>query len=255
MVLTARNFFKGIIANFKAMFRWNQYMRAINRYIENVDVDHTIGYRMDKVEAMFYVAQSWQKIKPETIAKCWKHTNILSCKEAAAQSNDEVEDSLSVALPTEALPPLEQYVVDKYSRDVNFRDLPGNYDEKSDSLLVSSIDDLNLEADEDTLLVTQPVDMSEVVLSGMSTDEPNSVEAITEAVSAVIEEEEEVDVGKARSELKRAFQTLLQHTICADDEDHQMMKYARRKINEIEREEIAQMKQTDVRQYFFPSSN
>lgn len=80
-------------------------MKAVNRYVSKSDVDQLIGYRMDEVEAMFFIAQSWHKVKPETIQKCWGHTNVL-----AYWNSPGVETE--VQLPSESLP-LEEYVVEK----------------------------------------------------------------------------------------------------------------------------------------------
>ncbi|KAG1039944.1 hypothetical protein G6F43_012402 [Rhizopus delemar] len=56
----------GIIANFKAHFRAQQYDRALCLYISkklnNLDV-----YKMDQAQAMVFLANAWLKVKPETI--------------------------------------------------------------------------------------------------------------------------------------------------------------------------------------------
>ncbi|OAC98487.1 hypothetical protein MUCCIDRAFT_121797, partial [Mucor lusitanicus CBS 277.49] len=66
----------GIIANFKAHFRWHQYYRATNKYVAGVDLDLVEEYRMDEVDALFFLADAWRKVKPETIKNCWDHATI-----------------------------------------------------------------------------------------------------------------------------------------------------------------------------------
>ncbi|KAL7326228.1 hypothetical protein PS15p_212320 [Mucor circinelloides] len=67
----------GIIANLKAHFRYHQYFRAANKHIAGVDLDYAEEYRMDEVDALFFLADSWLKIEPQTIKNCWDHTKIF----------------------------------------------------------------------------------------------------------------------------------------------------------------------------------
>ncbi|CAO3656452.1 unnamed protein product [Mucor fragilis] len=55
----------GIIANFKAQFRWHQYFRAVNKYLSGVSLDNLAQeYRMDEVNALYFLADFWIKVKP-----------------------------------------------------------------------------------------------------------------------------------------------------------------------------------------------
>ncbi|KAG1498507.1 hypothetical protein G6F49_012317 [Rhizopus delemar] len=56
----------GIIANFKAHFRAQQYDRALCLYISK-KLDNLDVYKMDQAQAMFFLANTWLKVKPETI--------------------------------------------------------------------------------------------------------------------------------------------------------------------------------------------
>ncbi|KAG1183650.1 hypothetical protein G6F36_008295 [Rhizopus arrhizus] len=56
----------GIIDNFKAHFRAQQYDRALCLYISK-KLDNPNVYKMDQAQAMFFLANAWLKVKPETI--------------------------------------------------------------------------------------------------------------------------------------------------------------------------------------------
>ncbi|KAG1033463.1 hypothetical protein G6F43_013569 [Rhizopus delemar] len=107
----------GIIDNFKAHFRAQQYDRALCLYITN----------------------AWLKVKPETIKNCWQHTKILAFKEKTICDFEPVE------YPTSALPLEEEIVV-----EINgmIPDLPGNFNNE-----VTDVSQLNLEADESDMIV------------------------------------------------------------------------------------------------------
>ncbi|KAK4520389.1 uncharacterized protein ATC70_008523 [Mucor velutinosus] len=108
----------GIIANFKAQFRWHQYYRAVNKYLAGVSLDLTEEYRMDEVDALYFLADSWIKVKPQTIQNCWDHTKILDFKFAQRQRVDS-ED---------VLPSFELPLDDDLVRQLNeiIPELPGN---------------------------------------------------------------------------------------------------------------------------------
>jgi hypothetical protein len=115
-------------------------------------------------------------------------------------------------------------------------------------LLVSSVDDLDLEADEFTVNFSESCSVE--ILGGPRAEEQNiSAEALEQAVVPV-EEVEEIDIGQSRAELKRGYQAILCHTVCMTDEDHAWMKYARRKLEEIRLGEVLEKKQTDLLQYY-----
>ncbi|KAG1046497.1 hypothetical protein G6F43_011020 [Rhizopus delemar] len=56
----------GIIDNFKAHFRAQQYDRDLWLYISK-KLDNPNVYKMDQAQAMFFLANEWLKVKPETI--------------------------------------------------------------------------------------------------------------------------------------------------------------------------------------------
>ncbi|KAG1617393.1 hypothetical protein G6F46_004708 [Rhizopus delemar] len=56
----------GIIDNFKAHFRVQQYDCALCLYISK-KLDNPNVYKMDQAQAMFFLANAWLKVKPETI--------------------------------------------------------------------------------------------------------------------------------------------------------------------------------------------
>ncbi|KAG1046559.1 hypothetical protein G6F43_010962 [Rhizopus delemar] len=58
--------FVGIIDNFKAHFRAQEYDRALYLYISK-KLDNPNAYKMDQAQAMFFLADTWLKVKPETI--------------------------------------------------------------------------------------------------------------------------------------------------------------------------------------------
>ncbi|KAG1592599.1 hypothetical protein G6F47_009380 [Rhizopus delemar] len=56
----------GIIANFKAHFRAQQYDRALCLYISK-KLGNPNVYKMDQAQSMVFLANEWLKVKPETI--------------------------------------------------------------------------------------------------------------------------------------------------------------------------------------------
>ncbi|KAG1522913.1 hypothetical protein G6F52_005449 [Rhizopus delemar] len=58
--------YTGMIDNFKAHFRAQQYDRALCLYISK-KLDNLDVYKMDQSQAMFSLANAWLKVKPETI--------------------------------------------------------------------------------------------------------------------------------------------------------------------------------------------
>ncbi|KAI8887555.1 DDE-domain-containing protein [Backusella circina FSU 941] len=126
----------GIIANFKAHFRSLQYDRALNLYISMNLNNHDV-YNMDQVQVMFFLANAYLKVKPETIKNCWSHTNILAFKEGLSCSE--------VSYPSMPLP-LDSDVTSEL--DSMLPTLPGNYNQE-----ITSVDQLDLEADEHEMLI------------------------------------------------------------------------------------------------------
>ncbi|KAG1562381.1 hypothetical protein G6F47_000981 [Rhizopus delemar] len=109
--------YTGIIDNFKAHFRAQQYDHALCLYITN----------------------AWIKVKPETIKICWQHTKILAFKERT------ICDSEPVGYPTSALP-LEEEIVAELNGMLP--DIHVKFDNK-----VTDVSQLSLEADESEMIV------------------------------------------------------------------------------------------------------
>lgn len=237
------------------MFRYNQYIRAVQVHLSGA-TDYELSYRMDEVEAMWYISEAWRKVKPTTILNCWNHTKVVDFKFKTASSDDEaISDDQQ--LPSEELP-LDAYVVEKLNSVIP--DLPGNG--TAGSSMISSVAELDLvTVDEAALPVTQPCGL-EVLSGGTADNEPSvAAETIEDAVTQYQQQEEnekeedkeeEIDVSKARSDLKRAFETILAHTFCVNNADREFVKQARRRSNEIKAEEKSGFKQTDVRHFFAP---
>jgi hypothetical protein len=223
----------GIIANFKAQFRWHQYYRAVNKHLSGVSLDHAQEYRMDEVDVLYFLADSWLKVETQTIQNCWDHTKILDFK---FQNRESIE--IDSAIPTFELP-LNIDLLNRLGELIP--DLPGNQDQS-----VTGVEDLDLNADESNLILCQPefVEFDDDNEEGQVTD--------VEDVEDEEDEEDEVDVKEIREKLKKAYETILYHTLATDDQDRSMLKTIRKKLDGIRSEEAAEKKQVDVRNYFQP---
>ncbi|KAK4509834.1 uncharacterized protein ATC70_007138 [Mucor velutinosus] len=225
----------GIIANFKAQFRWHQYYRALNKYLAGVNLDLTEEYRMDEVNALYFLADSWIKVKPQTIQNCWDHTKILDFKFAQRQRVDS-ED----VLPSFELP-LDDDLVSQLNEIIP--ELPGN--RSNDGVqMVTEVNDLDLNEDESDAIVFNPVIV-----------EFEDGDDVTQGSQELDVEEEPVEIYDAdtkeiREKLKHAYETILYHTIPMDEKEKSMLKTIRRNLNDIRSEEVAEKNQTDLRDYF-----
>ncbi|KAK4510997.1 Translocation protein S62 [Mucor velutinosus] len=225
----------GIIANFKAQFRWHQYYRAVNKYLAGVSLDLTEEYRMDEVDALYFLADSWIKVKPQTIQNCWDHTKILDFKFAQRQRVDS-ED----VLPSFELP-LDDDLVSQLNEIIP--ELPGN--RSNDGVqLVTEVNDLDLNADESDAIVFNPV-IVEFEDGDDVTHRSQELEVEEEPVEIY-----DVDTKEIREKLKHAYETILYHTIPMDKKEKSMLKTIRRNLNDIRSEEVAEKNQTDLRDYF-----
>jgi hypothetical protein len=187
---------------------------------------------MDEVDALYVLVDFWIKVKPLSILNCWNHTNFLNSKPGKG-SVDEEE-----LLPTTELP-LDDDLVEELNAIIP--SLSGNKDDKGRQL-VSAVDQLDLTADESTLIVVEPPIVEFV-------DDENEAEVVEEKIEE--EKEEVIDVQKIREDLKRSYETILYHTVPLDDKENTTFKVMRRKLNELRPEEIAEEKQRDVRVYFY----
>ncbi|KAI9487036.1 MAG: hypothetical protein EXX96DRAFT_497341, partial [Benjaminiella poitrasii] len=158
-------------------------------------------YKMDEVEAMQFVADSWIKVKTLTTTNCWKRTGILRMN-----NTDEIQD---VSFTNEELS-LEIDIVQNLNEVVP--ELPGNSMIVEGRYLVSNVNQLSLEADEDELVVTQPSETFTI------TDEAEN--DLNE-----IESEQEVIVTKQmRSVLKQAYELILRQHLPEDGIDEILLK-------------------------------
>lgn len=76
---------------------------------------------MDEVDALYFLADAWIRVKPKSIKNCWDHTNILNFKINKESIDDEA------LLPTAELP-LDDDLVQELSDIIS--DLPGNKDDE-----------------------------------------------------------------------------------------------------------------------------
>ncbi|KAG1080318.1 hypothetical protein G6F42_023395 [Rhizopus arrhizus] len=227
----------GNIANFKAKFRWHQYFRAANKHISGVSLDHAEGYRMDEIDILYFLADSWISVNPQTVQNCWDHTKILDFKFNDREKTIQ-NDS---AIPTFELP-LDDDLINRLNEIIP--DLPGNQGSDGTSL-VTRVEELDLYADESNLIVSQ----SDSVEFDHDDDCDNEEEREDLKAENVVKE---VDVKEVRQKLKHAYETILYHTLATDDQDRMMLKIARKKLDEIKSQEVAEKKQADVRAYFQP---
>lgn len=193
---------------------------------------------MDEVDALFFLADAWRKVKPETIKNCWDHATILNFK-FPDQERIETED----AIPTFRLP-LDDTVV----RNLNeiIPDLPGNRDDNGNPL-VTEVEELDLAADESDSMVFRP-ELVQINEDGTVKIADEIDEEETEIESD--EEEEVVDVKEICRNLKQAYETILYHSLAMDNQDISMLKTVLKKLGEIRSEEIAEEKQTTLLNYF-----
>jgi len=190
---------------------------------------------MDEVDVLYFLADSWNNVKPQTVQNCWDHTKVLNFK-----FNDRERIQNDSAIPTFELP-LDDDLVNRLNEIIP--DLPGNQGSDGTSL-VTGVEELDLYADESNLIVSQA---DSVEFDDDSDNEEEREEL--EAENVVVEE---VDVKEVRQKLKHAYETILYHTLATDDQDRMMLKIARKKLDEIKSQEVAEKKQADVRAYFQP---
>ncbi|KAG2190835.1 hypothetical protein INT47_011357 [Mucor saturninus] len=189
----------GIIANFKAYFR-SQKVLEKSRFIQ----------------AMFFLANAWLKVTPETINNCWRHTNILGFKE---------NPTALALLPTVPLP-LEDNVIQEINNLLP--DLPGNLDNE-----VTDVSQLDLDSDE---MFT--IDDEEIVMDK------------EEEIPMIPEQEIYVDINYCKKRLREAYKTILALDVPLDDLDNQYYRRVRMRLAE-SRAEIENLKeQADIRRFF-----
>ncbi|KAG2190430.1 hypothetical protein INT47_006476 [Mucor saturninus] len=205
----------GIIANFKAYFRSQQYLRSLDLFaskqLDNLDV-----YNMNQVQAMFFLANAWLKVTPATIKNCWRHTNILGFK----------ENPTALALPPTVPLPLEDNVVQEINNLLP--DLPGNLDNE-----VTDVSQLDLDSDEMFI-----IDDEEIVMDG------------EEEIPMIPEQEIYVDINDCKKRLREAYETILALDVPLDDLDNQYHRRVRMRLAE-SRAEVENLKeQADIRRFF-----
>ncbi|KAI8886886.1 hypothetical protein K501DRAFT_321717 [Backusella circina FSU 941] len=179
-----------------AHFRSLQYDRALNLYISKNLNSHGI-YNMDQVQIMFFLANAWLKVKPETIKNCWSHANILAFKEDLSCSE--------VSYPSMPLP-LDSDVTSEL--DSMLPTLPGNYNQE-----ITSVDQLDLEADEHEMLInsTHPSIDNDAEENNEAEDEEEAGENIPEPV----------DIGECKKRFREAYEAILMFEIPLDGLDRE----------------------------------
>ncbi|KAI9481645.1 MAG: hypothetical protein EXX96DRAFT_480481 [Benjaminiella poitrasii] len=192
---------------------------------------------MDEVQALFFWADSWLKVKPSTIRNCWEKTKIIDFK----FSNDVTYDDLDKLPGASEVVPLDEDIVNSIIDIIP--QLPGNTTDSHGHQLISRVDQPELNTNEESLIVCQP-----------SFVEVDTAEEVEEEVTPTeIEDdvvEEDVDTEKTRSELKRAWEVIMLNEVPYNEESHSVIKNCRRRIAEYKLEEIVERKQTDLREYF-----
>ncbi|KAG1535519.1 hypothetical protein G6F51_011495 [Rhizopus arrhizus] len=199
----------GIITNFKAHFRAQQYDCALCLYISK-KLDNLDVYKMDQAQAMFFLANAWLKVKPETIKNCWQHTKILAFKEKTICDFEPVE------YPTSALP-LEEEIVAELNGMIP--DLPGNFNNE-----VTDVSQLNLEADESDMIVCYTANTT----NNEETAEGNVDE--TEENDNTEQNEQFVDIVECKKRLREAYETILMYEFPLDDLDRKLHRRIRMRL-------------------------
>lgn len=124
---------------------------------------------MDEVDALFFLADSWLKIEPQTIKNCWDHTKIVDFK-----FDDREEIETKDAIRNFNLP-VSDALVRRFNEIIP--DLPGNRDGDGNPL-VTELGGLDLAADESDLIVFRPelVEIHEDKNDGENSEQPLVVE-------------------------------------------------------------------------------
>ena len=162
----------------------------------------------------------------------------MQFKHRKDSSNDpDATDSDFVYPPDEGLP-LDDELVRQIDQLVP--ELPLN-----DGQVVES-HELDLEADESDLVVTEPY--------GAATIEEEEVE---EQEEVGVEEEEDQVAGykKKRNNLKRALEVILLNITPGVDNDEDLFICASKKLKAIKEEETSEKKQTTILQFFTPPNS
>ncbi|EIE86253.1 hypothetical protein RO3G_10964 [Rhizopus delemar RA 99-880] len=199
----------GIIANFKAHFRAQQYDRALCLYISK-KLDNLDVHKMDQAQAMFSLANAWLKVKPETIKNCWKHTKILAFKERTICDFEPVE------YPTSALPLEEEIIAELNGM------LPGflrNFDNK-----VTDVSQLSLGTDESKMIVCYTTS----TINNEETAEGNVDE--TEENDNTEQDEQRFDIVECKRRLREAYETILMYEASLNDLDCKLHRRIRMRL-------------------------
>ncbi|KAG1498964.1 hypothetical protein G6F53_011625 [Rhizopus delemar] len=198
----------GIIANFKAHFRAQQYDHALCLYISK-KLDNPNVYKMDQAQAMFFLANTWLKVKPETIKNCWQHTKILTFKEKTICDFEPVE------YPTSALP-LEAEIVAALNGM-----LPDIYVKFDNN--VTDVSQLNLEADESEMIVYYKTSTNNEEMVEGNIDE-------AEENDNTEQDEQRVDIVECKKRLREAYEAIIIYKVPLDDLDRKLHRRIRMRL-------------------------
>lgn len=244
------------------MFRWHQYTLSIGKYLAEsakAKPAEEMGltpeeaakkaaddrkkaaaiYKLSEVQALWYLADAWRRVKVSTIKNCWDHTNILQFKHRRDSSNEPgATDSDFVYPPDEGLP-LDDEIVRQIDHLVP--ELPLN-----DGQVVES-HELDLDADESDLVVTEPY--------GAATIEEEEEEVHQEEEVEVNEEEQVATYKTKRNNLKCALELILLNITPGVDNDEDLFICASKKLKAIKEEETSEKKQTTILQFFTPPNS
>ncbi|KAG1445199.1 hypothetical protein G6F55_012046 [Rhizopus delemar] len=164
---------------------------------------------MDQAQAMFFLANTWLKVKPETIKNCWQHTKILTFKEKTICDFEPVE------YPTSALP-LEAEIVAALNGM-----LPDIYVKFDNN--VTDVSQLNLEADESEMIVYYKTSTNNEEMVEGNIDE-------AEENDNTEQDEQRVDIVECKKRLREAYEAIIIYKVPLDDLDRKLHRRIRMRL-------------------------
>lgn len=188
-------------------------------------------YHMDQVQAMFFLANAWLKIKPETIKNCWKHTNLLALLSKEAH-NDE---NYVVEVPTSGLP-LETEVANTLAELIPV--LPGNEGE------ITCVSELDLEAEESSIVL-----FPQYILDGNNEADDGDIANDTEC--ALNEDVlSDFELAEQKKILIATYENILKYEFPVTDIQHQYHRFIRNTLADFRAESNNSKEQTNLRSFF-----
>ncbi|KAG2191221.1 hypothetical protein INT47_012485 [Mucor saturninus] len=172
---------------------------------------------------MFFLANAWLTVTPETIKNCWRHTNILGFKE----NPDALALQPTVPLPLEDNDVQEICDVCDIINNL-LPDLPGNSDNE-----IADVSQLDLDSDEMFI-----IDDEEIMMDG------------EEEFPMTPEQEIYVDIYDCKKWLREAYDTILALDLPLDDLDNPFDRPVRMRLAKSCAEVENLKEQADIRRFF-----